>query len=222
MAIDDNTIYGLTGAQVKELPGKIEAVKGSARDLTSDDYDWPTDNPQRVALWKLPSGIYTHEQANIAINRDSLGGWNQYLIIIDSTKPDTDMLLFNHDEMLFVDKVRKSDGYSYGRRTFLESTDVVNNLTSTSTTTPLSAAQGKVLNEKIEGRIINGGTTAPTTATVGAVGTLYSYVDTTGTTPEPHLMVCTVADTVTPTYTWVDVMGSVATALHQINNGVTN
>lgn len=70
--------------------------------------------------------------------------------------------------------------------------------------------------------IINGGTTAPTTATVGAVGTLYSYVDTTGTTPEPHLMVCTVADTVTPSYTWVDVMGSVATALNQINNGGNN
>lgn len=67
--------------------------------------------------------------------------------------------------------------------------------------------------------IINGGTTAPTTSTVGAVGTLYNYVDTTGATPEPHLMVCTVADTVTPSYTWVDVMGSVANALNVINNG---
>lgn len=67
--------------------------------------------------------------------------------------------------------------------------------------------------------IINGGTTAPTTATVGAVGTLYNYVDTTGSTPEPHLMVCTVADAVTPSYTWVDVLGSVATALATLNSG---
>ena len=51
--------------------------------------------------------------------------------------------------------------------------------------------------------ILNGGTTAPTTATVGAVGTLYSYVDTTGT-PTPHLMVCTAVTDVSGTteYTW--------------------
>lgn len=55
--------------------------------------------------------------------------------------------------------------------------------------------------EQLQKAIINGGTTAPTTATVGAVGTLYSYVDTTGT-PTPHMMVCTEADTVTPSYTW--------------------
>ena len=29
MAIDDNTLYGLTGAQIKELPGKIEVKIGS-------------------------------------------------------------------------------------------------------------------------------------------------------------------------------------------------
>lgn len=75
---------------------------------------------------------------------------------------------------------------------------------------------------QLQNAIINGGTTAPTTATVGAVGTLYSYVDTTGSTPEPHMMVCTVADTVTPSYTWVDVMGQVANALHTLNNGGGN
>ena len=52
--------------------------------------------------------------------------------------------------------------------------------------------------------IINGGTTAPTTATVGAVGTQYTYVDTTGT-HTAHLCVCTEIDTTdpsTPVYTW--------------------
>lgn len=51
---------------------------------------------------------------------------------------------------------------------------------------------------------INGGTTAPTTATVGAVGTQYTYVDTTGT-HTAHLCVCTEIDTTdpsTPVYTW--------------------
>lgn len=75
------------------------------------------------------------------------------------------------------------------------------------------SAHDAVNKGQLDTAIINGGTTAPTTATVGAVGTLYSYVDTTGATPEPHMMVCTVADTVTPSYTWVEIGGggSVAT-----------
>lgn len=44
--------------------------------------------------------------------------------------------------------------------------------------------------------IINGGTVAPTTSTVGTVGTLYSYVDN-GT---GHLAICT--DVSDNTYTW--------------------
>ena len=78
---------------------------------------------------------------------------------------------------------------------------------------------------QLDTAIINGGTTAPTTATVGAVGTLYSYVDTTGATPEPHLMVCTEVvpeSDGTDSYVWVDVMGTVATALNIINNGSNN
>lgn len=58
MAIDDNTTYGLTGAQVKELPERIEAVKGTPRVLTTDDYNYPVNNPTRIALWLLEPGMY--------------------------------------------------------------------------------------------------------------------------------------------------------------------
>lgn len=57
---------------------------------------------------------------------------------------------------------------------------------------------------QLQNAIINGGTTAPTTTTVGAVGTQYTYVDTTGT-PTAHLCVCTEIDTTDPSnpvYTW--------------------
>lgn len=52
---------------------------------------------------------------------------------------------------------------------------------------------------QLQNAIINGGTTAPTTTTVGTVGTLYSYVDT-GNNNTPHLLICT--DTTGGTYTW--------------------
>ena len=76
---------------------------------------------------------------------------------------------------------------------------------------------------QLDTAILNGGTTAPTTATVGAVGTLYSYVDTTGT-PTPHLMVCTEVTTSgnTTTYTWTDLLGGAISALNTINNGSGN
>lgn len=64
--------------------------------------------------------------------------------------------------------------------------------------------------------IINGGTTAPTTATSGVVGTLYSYVD--SATGTPHVLVCTEV-TAGGTYTWEDLLTSVETALRAINNG---
>lgn len=55
---------------------------------------------------------------------------------------------------------------------------------------------------QLDKAIINGGTTAPTTSTVGAVGTLYSAV----VSNTAHLYVCTAIDDTTdpqnPSYTW--------------------
>lgn len=55
---------------------------------------------------------------------------------------------------------------------------------------------------QLQNAIINGGTTAPTTATVGAVGTLYSAV----VSNTAHLYACTAIDDTTdpqnPSYTW--------------------
>ena len=73
MAIDDNTLYGLTGAQVKELPGKIEAVKGLARELTTTDCNWPVANPDGVALWLLEPGMYYTEGVQVYMSGNQIG-----------------------------------------------------------------------------------------------------------------------------------------------------
>ena len=60
MAIDDNTLYGLTGAQVKKI---VNEIKETESIVTEDDYDWPESNPDGVALWKreglirVPAGV---------------------------------------------------------------------------------------------------------------------------------------------------------------------
>ena len=77
--------------------------------------------------------------------------------------------------------------------------DIVNNLSSTSSKRVLSAYQGKILNDKIDKNSINGAT-APTTSTVGSVGTLYSCVNS-GT---PELYMCTAVSG--STYTWTKIV----------------
>ena len=91
-------------------------------------------------------------------------------------------------------------------------------LGSLTTTTKTSLIDA--INE-VASRLINGGTTAPTSSTVGAVGTIYSYVDTSGGTNMPYLMVCTNVDTSgsTPVYTWSNLPGALSAVLSSVNSG---
>ncbi len=63
MAIDDNTTYGLTGAQVKDLANKVNVAQSTLHVITADDCNWNRQTgeegtPDIVAAWKLPSGLY--------------------------------------------------------------------------------------------------------------------------------------------------------------------
>lgn len=158
MAIEDNTVYGLTGAQIKELPGKIEAVKGLARVLTTADYNYPTNNPQVVALWLMPGGIYTWpsnvnvQGATANANYSgyagsayiSTGGQTSF-VIVSTALGAKDSFLVNKNTGILV---------SGSKGSLLNSGDVINNLTSTSTTAPLSANQGKVLKDLIDAIVV--------------------------------------------------------------------
>lgn len=99
-----------------------------------------------------------------------------------------------------VDNQRSNSSTAYE---VLLGNDIINNLTSTSSSGSkrvLSAYQGKVLNDKIDKNSINGSTTAPTTSTVGSVGTLYSCVNS-GTA---ELYMCTAVSG--STYTWTKIV----------------
>ena len=152
MAIDDNKIYGLSGAQIKDLPGKIDAVKGLARELTSADYDYPTNNPDGVALWLLPDGTYTgvgrkYTASGRAVNSAHL------VIVATSRKAE------HRKDIVYLDAsdslspiwkkvlVGVSDGHFYSE---VSAPNISDSLTSTSTKEALSANQGRVLKGMID------------------------------------------------------------------------
>ena len=184
MAIDDNTVYGLTGAQVKELPERINAVKGLAKELTANDYDYPTNNPTSIAAWLLAPGLYTAAE-NVQISRDTsttltttvrknfiiLHGFEtSYKIIVDLSSPSGQGLGIT---MYYV----MPSGSAILSMSFLSRSDVQNVLTSTSTIAALSANQGKVLNDKIGGNLSNL-TTTDKTSLINAINELTARVAT--------------------------------------------
>lgn len=210
MAIDDNTLYGLTGAQVKELPGKIEAIKGLARVLTTDDYNWPTSSPDGVALWKLPKGLYcTGPGVKKYISTSKSESSSGTILIGFQNDTNVSVTIFGDGvskgfmRRFSINSATGMEGtsvYSYG----LTNRDIIDSLTSTATDKALSANQGKVLKGLIDSLVIkNAG--APTTATVGTVGKLLE--DTTN----GKLYICTDA---TNPYVWEEVgTGGGASAL---------
>lgn len=208
MAIDDNKLYGLTGAQIKELPEKIEAVKGKAKVLTSDDYNWhgtgSVDN--KIALWKLEPGLYTVDNslnASDVLYSMGFSFGNDYTTFIIGNYGSEYLTVFalgyqmnaNPNRVMMATIIRKTgQGYSPIRRILTDDV-IVNNLTSAVNSYALSAAQGKVLKDLVDSLAIRGAG-VPTTSTVGQVGTLYE--DTTN----GDLYICTDA---TNPYVWEEV-----------------
>lgn len=239
MAIDDNTQYSLSGAQVKDLANKVK--NSGVKTLTTDDYNWnsatgdETTPFDSIAVWMLPTGLYKVEGDSINILLDGTTGAAQ-------TNGDTFVIVDRHgnwddnskEALLYVMTHRYGGGalrpliisaMYYGNRwhfnpsyraatnkdaDILLGKDIVDNLTTKDGTggsrngryAALSAYQGYLLNQKIEGRVVqNAG--APTTSTVGAVGMLLE--DTTN----GKLYICTAivpgTDPDPDTYTWEEV-----------------
>ena len=115
--------------------------------------------------------------------------WNKTLIYPGNNTPELGKLK--------IQIVNKTGANILTQTMLLTQNDIQNNLSSTSTDKVLSAAQGKVLKDLVDSLAVRG-TGAPTTATVGQVGTLYE--DTTN----GDLYICTDA---TNPYVWEAVGG---------------
>lgn len=153
MAIDDNTLYGLTGAQVKDLAERVQS--GSVRELTADDFNYPADNPDGVALWLLDTGIYyTTTSIKVYLSTTSHTLYNEFFMV--SPKASNDVITI-FEISSTMDNIRKTSitdaGYlMFAGRTALWNTQVKNDLTTPSTDNGyiLDARQGKVLKDMID------------------------------------------------------------------------
>ena len=153
---------------------------GGVTELTSADYDYPTNNPQYVALWNLDPGVYIW-QSNVAFRTSNTatgsGIFGPGILLVSypkiSGRQEKQIVIFTNGGC-----------YVY--------TTAING--SKETEEPL--VKQSVLNN----RILNGSTTAPTSSTVGAVGALYSCVNS-GTA---EVYMCTAVSG--STYTWTKVI----------------
>ena len=153
----------MTREQMEALGGVITGNIGKAKVLTTDDYNWnqttgATGTPDCIALWLLPNGLYDNQNGLTMLPCNE---YNQRLTTI------TTILVmdgYEYQNQQIVNIIVPFSGvvqyyatyrdngtkiYGYGDRTALTSGSVVDNLTSTSTKTPLSANQGKVLKDSI-------------------------------------------------------------------------
>ena len=142
---------------------------GSAIELTETDFNYPANNPTAVALWLLPPGVYYTTTLTISTNASAsqvlaststqllnqqnmttfltLGSYGGAKTIIGANGILPSSLFANSKVFSFLN-VDNAGNYQGGSE-LLQKANVKDNLTSTSTDTPLSANQGKILNDKI-------------------------------------------------------------------------
>lgn len=207
----DNTDGAMTQAATT-------ALKGKARVLTTDDYNYPANNPIEVALWLLEPGMYYKADSSVKVyvapNYSVSANTLAIVGTFDSDNDYTSIYLMNYNYYNGISSflslyVVRPDGTRYFSR---NAEFAINGLTSNSITAPLSANQGRVLKNLIDSIAIRKAG-APTASTVGAIGTLYE--DTTN----GELYICTTVSG--STYTWKKV-GFQYTAGEGLNLSASN
>ena len=130
------------------------AIKGLAKELTTADYNYPTNNPSRIAAWLLEPGVYIRQNSSPEVY------WNSMTVI--PTNPRilivSDNYLSAPSEAVHVLAVGVGGElvvYSCSESSANYGFVVSDSLTQTSTTKALAARQGKILNDKIGGDLSN-------------------------------------------------------------------
>ena len=195
ISVDTTTIQPklTAGSNITIADNVISASGGEtglAKVLTNDDYNanssnWSDTDPTHfncIAMWKMPSGIYTfkpsgnNSSVSFRLERNTSKSASsiisQYIVIVSQPHPDNNS---SQGQILFFDGINSTyvtGIHNDGQNATVTNINVgvVDNLTSYSISKALSANQGRVLNEKIIATKASG---APTTSTTGFLGKVY-------------------------------------------------
>ena len=221
-------------AELTTLVGMVK--KGGIKTLTTADYNHHSSGTtdDGVALWLLNDNfyktgvqlkLYPRTNADVTVPAGTIV-IKSNLNIVTFAKGTSDGGTTNAKTSIghwltteTGGAVTPGAGTNYIENSILTETQVANNLTTSSSgRRVLDAAQGKVLNDKIEGRLkTNAG--APTTSTAGTLGQLLT--DTTNA----KLYQLTAIDTTdpqNPSYTWSEVGGSSVNVVQTTGTSTTD
>ena len=155
----------------------ISAAAGITK-LTTADYNMPANNPQYVATWLLEPGLYVVDETGTQVGcSTSTHGSRSKGVVFLVAKNSGSAFTVTYGQAIgspIIDVTNLSGApYSgYQSVNVLIPNDIQDTLTSTSTNLPLSAKQGKVLNDKI-GDL----TTLQTTAKTNLVAAINELVE---------------------------------------------
>lgn len=127
---------------------------GEARALTAADYNYPTNNPTSVGLWLLKPGIYTAKGCSVLAHSSAYANTDYTLVIVTQKATGDTVTIYGQSGYGDLKRwnVTATTGTINGsQQALLTGGSVYDNLTSTATTSPLSANQGRVLNNKFGG-----------------------------------------------------------------------
>ena len=179
--ITDNTISATGGGG------------GGITELTSSDYNYPSDSPTSIGAWLLDDGIYSTKSAGVKFDAYMNPVYSTSFIVVTDSADNKYAIIFNSAEGGYI----RQTGVNASNNRILTDKNLKSS-TGTSTTDVMS--QNAVTNAINSIAIKNAG--APTTATVGTVGQLLE--DTTN----GKLYQCTAVDNTdpnAPSYTWTEV-----------------
>lgn len=186
------------------------------KELSSADYNYPTANPDRVALWLLDNGLYTAPAGVMVAASTASYPWyntSDKTILVGGSDTVKGIYTFLNGKVDVV-TTQVSDGVEADEYTLLKSTQVLQ-ATGQSTTDTMSQ---KATTDAINAVAIRG-SGAPTTSTTGTVGQLYE-----DTTNGDLYQLKSIDTTVTPnTYNWEEVGGgSGPTVVQTIGTSTTD
>ena len=200
--VDFNTaqLKGLKDGTENTDAVNLRQLKAAAINvLTSDDYNWSSPGAQSfdtIDPILLSPGVYITDPAGDlqvrGFGNSAMNHVHGALISVSQGSSDSSRqaFLFYNGTIYLGAAAALSDGMVRW----------TNNSATTDGWMPPTSNVTKGLNDKIDKNTVNGGTTVPTTSTVGSVGTLYSCVNS-GTA---EVYMCTAVSG--STYTWTKII----------------